>query len=369
MGMEPRITIRTGDQEVLERWARSRTMPARLVTRARIVLGAAAGTPKKAVARQLRIRRETIALWEARYAASGLPGIEKDAPRGAPPRKIGDDAVKALVDKTIQTLPQDATHWSTRRMAKAAGVSHSSVGRIWRDHGLKPHLTRTFKLSRDPLFAEKLEDVIGVYMSPPENAIVFSVDEKSQIQALERTQPGLPLKKGRAGTMTHDYKRNGTTTLFAALCTLSGYVISECMPRHRHQEWLKFLKKIDAEVPKDLEIHIICDNYATHKHPKVLRWIKKNGRIHLHFTPTSASWLNMVERFFRDLTCNRIRRGAFGSTAALVAAIEDYVAAHNQDPKPFIWTKSARDILAKVVRAREALPVACLEGRGGATTA
>jgi transposase len=240
-------------------------------------------------------------------------------------------------------------------MADSAGVSHSSIGRIWREHGLKPHLSETFKVSNDPNFIEKLEDIVGLYMNPPENAVVFSVDEKSQIQALDRTQPGLPLKKGRAGTMTHDYKRTGTTTLFAALCTLSGAVIGECMPRHRHQEWLKFLKKFEAEVPEGLEIHVICDNYSTHKHEKVRRWLARNPRVHIHFTPTSASWLNMVERFFRDITERRLRRGVFNSVDDLVVAIDDYVTGHNQKPKPFIWTKSARDILAKVMRARQAL--------------
>jgi transposase len=350
-----RITLRDDDRVTLERWARSRTVAARLVVRARIVLAAADGQPKKSIARDLGIERKTVALWEGRYAERGIPGIEKDAERGKPPRKLDDDAIAAIVTKTTQETPTNATHWSTRSMAEAAGVSHSSIGRIWRQRGLKPHLSRTFKVSKDPKFAEKLEEIVGLYMNPPENALVFSVDEKSQIQALDRTQPGLPLKKGRCGTMTHDYKRNGTTTLFAALCTLSGHVISECMARHRHQEWLKFLKKIDSEVPKGLDLHIICDNYATHKHEKVQRWLAKNPRIHMHFTPTSASWLNMVERFFRDLTDKQIRRGVFKSVDDLIVAIDDYVTGHNQAPKPFIWTKSARDILAKVMRAKSAI--------------
>ena len=350
-----RLTIKDGDLETLSRWARARTTPARLVTRARIVLEAAAGLSKKAIATKLGIERRTVSLWEERYTARGIPGIEKDEPRGAPPRKLDDAAIAAIVAKTLNETPTDGTHWSTRRMAESAGVSHSSIGRIWREHGLKPHLSETFKVSNDPNFIEKLEDIVGLYMNPPENAVVFSVDEKSQIQALDRTQPGLPLKKGRAGTMTHDDKRNGTTTLFAALCTLSGAVIGECMPRHRHQEWLKFLKKIEAEVPEGLEIHVICDNYSTHKHEKVRRWLARNPRVHIHFTPTSASWLNMVERFFRDITERRLRRGVFKSVDDLVVAIDDYVTGHNQKPKPFIWTKSARDILAKVMRARQAL--------------
>ena len=240
-------------------------------------------------------------------------------------------------------------------MAAEAGVSASSVRRVWKRHGLKPHLVRTFKVSNDPKFVEKLEDVVGLYMNPPEHALVLSVDEKSQIQALDRTQPGLPLKKGRCGTMTHDYKRNGTTTLFAALNTLDGTVISTCMPRHRHQEWLKFLKLIDKETPRDKELHLIADNYSAHKTPEVKAWLAKHPRFHMHFTPTSASWLNMVERFFRDLTTKRLRRGVFCSVPDLIAAIDEYLEQHNENPSPYIWTKSANDILAKVKRARRTL--------------
>ena len=240
-------------------------------------------------------------------------------------------------------------------MAAHMGVSAASISRHWRVHGLKPHLVRGFKVSRDPKFAEKLEDIVGLYMSPPEHALVLCCDEKSQVQALDRTQPGLPLKKGRAATLTHDYKRNGTTTLFAALNVLDGQVISQCQQRHRHIEWLKFLKQIDSQTPKDKALHLIADNYATHKHPKVQKWLTKHKRITMHFTPTSASWLNMVERFFRDISENRLRRGVFTSVAELVQAIDDYVAHHNTNPKPFIWTKSARDILQKVIRANENL--------------
>jgi transposase len=260
-----------------------------------------------------------------------------------------------VIRKTTRETPLNATHWSTRSMAREMGISEASVRRIWKRSGLKPHLHRTFKVSNDAQFTGKLEEIVGLYMDPPDNAIVFSVDEKSQIQALDRTQPGLPIKKGRAGTMTHDYKRNGTTTLFAALCTLTGYVISTCMNRHRHQEWIRFLNLIDKEVPDGLEIHIICDNYATHKHDKVRRWLKRHPRFHVHFTPTSASWLNMVERFFRALTSDRLQRGVFRSVDELVAAIDEYILNHNRDPKPFIWTKRASDILAKVMRARKAL--------------
>jgi transposase len=239
--------------------------------------------------------------------------------------------------------------------ARAVGVSASTILRIWKYYGLKPHLARTFKLSNDPAFVTKLEDVIGLYLNPPEHAVVFSVDEKSQIQALDRTQPGLPLKQGQCETMTHDYKRNGTTTLFAALNTLDGTVIGTCMPKHRHQEWIRFLALLERQAPKDKEVHLIADNYATHKHPRVKEWLARHPRFHVHFTPTSASWLNMVERFFRDLTQNQLRRGIFQSVRELISAIQEYLAQHNADPKPFVWTKSARDILEKVTRARQAL--------------
>jgi transposase len=260
-----------------------------------------------------------------------------------------------IIQKTTQEKPVGRTHWSTRSLAKVMGLSPSTIGRVWRRHGLKPHLSRTFKVSRDPKFLQKLNDIIALYVNPPEHALVFSVDEKSQIQALDRTQPGLPLVPGRAGTMTHDYKRNGTTTLFTALNTLDGTVIGTCMPQHRHQEWLKFLRLIDRETPKDKEIHLIADNYATHKHPEVQAWLERHPRFTMHFTPTSASWLNMVERFFRDLTQNRLRRGVFRSVGDLMTAIAEYLVQHNQDPKPYIWTKSASDILEKVTRAQAML--------------
>jgi transposase len=260
-----------------------------------------------------------------------------------------------IVRLTTQTLPTAATQWSTRTLAAKVGVSDTTVLRVWRQHGLKPHRVRTFKVSRDPKFVEKLEDIVGLYMVPPEHALVLCCDEKSQVQALDRTQPGLPLKKGRAATMTHDYKRNGTTTLFAALNILDGQVIAQCQQRHRHVEWLKFLRQIDRETPTDKDLHLIADNYATHKHPAVQKWLAKRPRFHMHFTPTSASWLNMVERFFRDITVERLRRGVFTSVPELVAAIHEYIAHHNTDPKPFIWTKSARDILQKVIRANRRL--------------
>lgn len=350
----PQFDLTSEERLELRRYSRGRTTPARLVVRAKIVLRAADGMTSQAIAGELKIGRKTVNLWRHRFAEAGIEGIIKDAPRGAPP-SLPAEKVHEILEKTVGERPADATHWSARTMAAAVGVSHSSVQRIWRKHGLKPHQTRTFKVSNDPNFEEKLRDVVGLYMSPPDNAIVFSVDEKSQIQALDRTQPGLPLKRGKAGTMTHDYKRNGTTTLFAAMCTLSGYVLSKCMPRHRHQEFLKFLREIEAAVPKGLDVHLIVDNYATHKHEKVKRWLTRNPRFTLHFVPTSCSWLNLVERFFRDLTVKRIRRDAFPSVDSLIDAIENYIASHNAQPKPFVWTKTADQILEKVCRARDAL--------------
>lgn len=350
------VAVTEEQRTVLQRWSRGRSTPARLVNRAKIVLYAADGWNNSEIADELGLQNQTVALWRKRFIEAGISGIEKDASgRGCKPTVQYGVIEAEVIRKTTQETPAHATHWSTRSMAREMGISEASVRRIWKRSGLKPHLQRTFKVSNDADFAQKLEDIVGLYMSPPENAIIFSVDEKSQIQALDRTQPGLPLKKGRAGTMTHDYKRNGTTTLFAALCTLTGYVISTCMERHRHQEWIRFLRQIDHEVPVGLDIHIICDNYATHKHDKVQRWLAKHPRFHVHFTPTSASWLNMVERFFRALTSDRLKRGVFRSVQELIAAIEHYILHHNKDPKPFIWTKRASDILAKVMRARNAL--------------
>jgi len=316
---------------------------------------ASEGMQNQEIAAELGIKRDTVGRWRHRYAASGLSGIEKDAPRPGRHPSIPPSKVREVVEKTLHDKPKAATHWSTRTMSKEAGISAASVRRIWKRHGLKPHRVRSFKLSRDPKFIEKLEDIVGLYMNPPEHALVFSVDEKSQIQALDRTQPGLPMKKGRCGTMTHDYKRNGTTTFFAALNVLDGTVIGTCMPKHRQQEWLKFLKIIDRETDKHKEIHLIVDNYSTHKTPKVREWIAKNPRFIMHFTPTSASWLNMVERLFRDITEKRIRRGVFTSVPDLITAIEEYLDQHNEEPTPYIWTKSASDILAKVQRAHKAL--------------
>jgi transposase len=355
MRTAPAIVLNPEQRTALERLGRARSEPARVVERARIVLMAAAGLENKEIARSMGIMPETAARWRGRFLKGGIAALHQDATRPGKPRTITDRQVKRLVEMTLQQKPVNATHWSTRTMAQTAGISEASVRRIWHAHGLKPHLVRSFKLSNDPDFIEKLENIVGLYLNPPEHAIVLCADEKSQIQALDRTQPGLPMKKGRSGTMTHDYKRNGTATLFAALDTLQGAVISMCDDRHRHQEWLKFLRAIDYVVPEDKQIHMIVDNYATHKHPKVQRWLARHSRFHMHFTPTGCSWLNMVERFFRDLTENRLRRGAFRSVEQLITAIGEYVDCHNEHPKPFIWTAKAADILEKVKRARVAL--------------
>jgi len=316
---------------------------------------AGAGLQDQQIAAKLKITPEKAARWRNRFLDGGCAALEKDAPRPGRTPTITPAVVQEVIRKTTQEKPDNATHWSTRTMAAATGLSEKSIRRIWHKHGLKPHLARTFKVSNDPEFAEKLEAIVGLYLNPPEHAIVLCADEKSQIQALDRTQPGLPLKKGRCGTMTHDYKRNGTTTLFAALNTLDGTVISMCDDRHRHQEWLKFLRVIDQVTPAGKEIHLIADNYVTHKHLKVQRWLARHRRFHVYFTPTSASWLNMVERFFRDLTEKRIRRGIFRDVEELILAIGEYIDKHNDNPKPFIWTAKASDILEKVKRARKVL--------------
>ena len=352
MRVAPEIILSDDERAELSKLMRSKLSSVRLAQRARIVLLAADGMQNKDIAQQLDVGRVQVSRWRERYAQSRLPGIERDLPRGAPPAKVD---VARLVELTTQTKPKAATHWSTRTMAAELGVSAASISRHWRANGLKPHVVRGFKVSRDRQFVEKLEDIVGLYMSPPEHALVFCCDEKSQVQALDRTQPGLPLKKGRAETMTHDYKRNGTTTLFAALNVLDGQVIGQCQQRHTHAEWLTFLKKIDRETPKEKTLHLIADNYATHKHPVVQAWLEKHPRFKMHFTPTSASWLNMVERFFRDITTERLRRGVFTSVPELIGAIDEYIAHHNTKPKPFIWTKSARDILQKVIRANSRL--------------
>lgn len=354
MRIAPAIELTPDQQSILEAQARSRSLPARVVERSRIVLFAAAGKQDKEIAHSLHMTQKKVSRWRKRFRQLGLAGLEKDAPRPGRTPKISPRLIKRVVEMTTRQKPANATHWSTRTMAKAAGISEASVRRIWRAHGLKPHLIKTFKISNDPEFADKLEDIVGLYLNPPEHALVLCLDEKSQIQALDRTQPGLPLKPGRGQTMTHDYKRNGTATLFAALNAANGEVYGLCQERHRHQEWLKFLRLLDQTMPPDRELHAICDK-ATHKHPKVQRWLERHPRFHMHFTPTSASWLNMVERFFRDLTHNQLRRGAFCDLEELIMTIESYIDRHNENPKPFIWTARAGDILEKVKRARQTL--------------
>ena len=346
------IVVSDEQRTVLESMVRSQTIDVRAARRARIVLLACEGLGDRDIARQLDIGRIQAARWRGRFAAGGVEAILADLPRSG--RKPRIDAAE-IVRVTTQTKPEGATHWSTRKLAAQLGISDTTVLKVWQANGLKPHLVETFKVSRDPKFVEKLEDIVGLYMSPPEHALVLCCDKKSQVQALDRTQPGLPLKKGRAETMTHDYKRNGTTTLFAAMSTLDGSVISRCAQRHRHVEWLDFLRQINRETPKDKELHLVCDNYATHKHPTVKEWLEKHPRFHIHFTPTSASWLNMVERFFRSISTDRLERGVFRSVPELTAAIEEYIAVHNQNPKPFVWTAKANDILQKVIRANRRL--------------
>ena len=358
MRIADQIELNTQERSKLLKLAHSDTVSVRLARRAGMILLAADGFENRAIGEMVGAGRVQVATWRKRYVTGGLGALARDLPRGGRKRTV--DAAK-IVRLTTQTKPEAATQWSTRTLAAVVGVSDTAVQRVWQAHGLKPHRVRRFKVSRDPQFVEKLENIVGLYLNPPEHALVLCCDEKSrkgdesQVQALDRTQPGLPLKKGRAATMTHDYKRNGTTTLFAALNTLDGSIISRCEPHHRHTEWLTFLRQIERETPTDKSLHLICDNYATHKHPKVQEWIAKHPRIHLHFTPTSASWLNMVERFFRDITVERIRNGVFRSVSELIDAIDQYVAVHNKNPKPFVWTARAKDILQKVIRANSRL--------------
>ena len=355
MRVAQEIKLSKKEQSTLQQWSRGRRLATRLVERAKIVLLAADGWSNKEIATKLEVKPHTVGRWRARFCELRLPGVEKDLPRGGRSRRKRENLESLIIKTTTQETPRNATHWSTRTLANHLGVTQSMVSRVWRANGLKPHLVKTFKISRDPRFEEKLIDVVGLYLNPPERALVLSADEKSQVQALDRTQPGLPLVRGRCGTVTHDYKRNGTTTLFAAIDMAHGKVIASCMSRHRHQEWIKFLKQIDKETPPDLELHLIVDNYATHKHPKVKAWLKRNKRFHMHFIPTSSSWLNVIERFFRDLDDKRLRRGVFKSVPQLINAIMDYVAGHNESPRPIVWKATAEKILEKVGRARAAL--------------
>src|ERR1035437_9700414 len=341
-------------QKTLEAWIQATTTAQRIVLRSRICLLAAEGKSNNSIAVQLSVTRPTVLLWRHRFAEQGPTGLAEDAPHGRSSRRTKDKVIKAIVEATLHTTPPDATHWSTRTMAAKFGVSNATVCRIWDAHGLQPHRVETFKLSRDKRFVEKLTDVVGLYLNPPNQALILCVDEKSQVQALDRTQPGLPLKKGRCGTMTHDYKRNGTTCLFAALNVLDGTVIGSCYPRHRHEEFLKFLRQINRETPADQELHLILDNYGTHTHDVVKDWLGQDPRFQLHFTPTSSSWLNLVERWFAEITRKRIRRGSFSSVSELIQTIEDYIRINNKNPKPFVWTKKPAEILQKIARCKAA---------------
>lgn len=349
------IELSEEERTTLVKWSRGKRTQARIVSRAKIVLAAAEDKPNKQIADELGVSQAMVGKWRKRFAEQRLAGIEKDLPRGGRKPSVRSKMEAEVIRKTTQELPPNATQWSVRTMARAVGISKATVQRIWRDNGLKPHLVKTFKVSNDKQFAEKLVDVVGLYLNPPERALVLSCDEKSQIQALDRTQKSLPMFPGRKKTMTHDYKRNGTTTLFAAIELAEGKIIAECMERHRHQEWLKFLEKIDAETPPDLDLHLVVDNYCTHKHAKVKAWLKRHPRFHIHFIPTSSSWLNVIERWFGKITQDRIRNGVFRSVDELVDAIMSYVEAHNADPTTFVWTKSAEQILQKTRRARAAL--------------
>jgi len=349
------LWIDANQQKRLEQLIQSGKTPQKIVLRARIVLLASQGVPNNAISRQVSASRPTVLLWRGRFAQFGAPGLMREGKRPGRKRALSAQKVKAVVEATLQTTPTDATHWSIRSMAKAQGLSRMAVQRIWKAHKLQPHRVETFKLSRDPQFVEKVRDVVGLYLNPPDKALVLSVDEKSQIQALDRTAPLFPLRPGIPARQSHDYKRHGTTTLFAALSLLDGKVIGECLPRHRSREFIRFLEKIDSETPAGLDLHLIVDNYSTHKSPPVKRWLKRHPRFHLHFIPTSSSWLNLVERWFGEITRKRIRRGTFTSVKELIEAIETYLNEHNRNPKKFVWTKDAETILAKVHHCKEAL--------------
>jgi transposase len=349
------VRLGPGDRERLEAVIASRSSLQKHVWRARIVVLSADGAGTMEIRRRTGKGKPTIWRWQRRFMEAGVDGLLRDASRPPGKAPLPAATVRRVVEMTVRERPPEATHWSARRLAKAIGIGHSSVQKIWHEHRLKPHLMRSFKLSSDPHFVDKVRDIVGLYVDPPEHALVLSVDEKSQIQALDRTQPGLPMKKGRAGTMTHDYKRHGTTTLFAALNVLEGKVIGQCMQRHRHQEFIRFLRRIDRQTPADLDLHLIIDNYAAHKHPRVKAWLARHPRAHFHFTPTSASWLNAVEGFFAKLTRQRLKRGTFTGIADLQAAINRYLDDNNANPKPFVWTTPAATIIQKVARGNQTL--------------
>lgn len=352
MRQAPVINLSVEEEAVLHQLIRAAKTPIRLLERAKIVLAASEGKTNESIACELGCSKVRVGKWRSRFARFRLPGIEKDAPRSGRPAEVRHANAEEIIRKTTQETPKEHTHWSTRVLAKELGIGHMTVQRVWEANQLKPFRVRYFKISNDKHFAEKVVDVVGLYLNPPEHAIVLSLDEKTSIQALDRTQPTLPLTPGRNGTMTHDYKRNGTTTLFAALNVAEGKVIGTCMPKHRHQEWLKFLRLIDKQTPADKELHLIVDNYSTHKHEKVKRWLARHPRFHVHFTPTSASWLNLVERWFRELTDKRLRRGVFKNVPELITAIESFIEKYNDDPIAFQWTAKAEQIIEKVARAK-----------------
>ncbi len=349
------LAVSTEQHRHLQQWLAAHGTPQQVALRCRIIQAAGQGCADSAIASQLKINRKTVILWRERFAKQGLPGLWQIAPgRGRKPT-FGLDKIKALIDATLLTKPKGMTQWSCRLMADSQAMSKSTINNIWRSHNLKPHLVKTFKLSRDPKYLERLTDVVGLYLNPPEKAIVLSVDEKSQIQALDRTQPGLPLKKGRCGTMTHNYKRNGTTTLFAAIELLEGTVIGQCYQRHRHQEFLRFLRLLHKEFPGPVPLHLVMDNYGTHGHPNVKAWLKRHPRFVFHKVPTSSSWLNLIERWFGELTTKRIRRGVFYSVPELIAAIDEFQEVWNENPKPFVWTATVDSIVAKLSGCRQTL--------------
>jgi transposase len=355
MRVAPAIELTQSEAKILQLLSRAGKTPARLMKRAKIIVLAAQGERNEVIAEKLGLDGRVVSRWRRRFVEKRLAGIEKDLPRGGRKPSKREQVGPLIIETTTQTKPPAATHWSVRTLGERLGIDKSMVHRVWRASGLRPHLSKTFKVSNDKKFIEKVIDVVGLYLNPPEHALVLCADEKTSVQALDRTQPGLPMIKGRLGTMTHDYKRNGTTTLFAALEMAEGKVITTCMDRHRHQEWIKFLNLIDRQTPADLDLHLIVDNYATHKHPKVQAWLKRHPRFYFHFVPTSSSWLNLVERWFRDLTDKQIRRGVFHSVDDLIAAIQAYVEHHNNHPKPFVWTAKAEDIIANYRRAKAVL--------------
>jgi len=351
----PALQLKEGYERQLRQWVSAFGTPQQVALRSKIVLAGAEGESDNSIAARLEVNRKTVTLWRARFQEEGLDSLWEVAPgRGRKPT-YGSEKIHTIVDATLRTKPKGMTHWSCRLMAVSQGVSKSTINNIWQSHNIKPRRVKTFKLSRDAKFLEKLTDVVGLYLNPPEQALVICVDEKTQIQALDRTQPGLPMKKGRCGTMTHDYKRNGTTTLFAALEILQGRVVGQCYERHRHQEFVKFLKRLDQEFPGEKSLHLVMDNYGTHKHPRVQSWLNRHPRFIFHFVPTSSSWLNLVERWFGELTSKRIRRGVFFSVDDLKKAIDEFMAAWNENPKPFVWTATVESIVEKLSHCRQTL--------------